>query len=611
MLYVIPFIVLLVVLILFKVREGSKKDTDKSKTTTSKKAAAKASKQNGPGASNSQNKTTPSEPDELSQANSSSTVDDKFKQSIEKLIKARTFYTAEAKINQALNQDSSQHELYLYLVDIHLAQNDEFAIKQLLNYVRSLGLDDIAEQAEEKQKNYVPEETVVEAKSVQERVEEIPAESDHSAKGNKAFDALIIDNGNDSFDELHSNINSEKEEKEDLKVFEFYTTPPVASKPVEQITEPTPAPTPVEIQQEDEFVEKIESFNFDDLKSLPNETIEATTQEEALSFTNQSLDFNLSQPAQIAVKEPEINLEDEFTFEEKTISEATPLGSETSIDLDLDIPSVATASKVEEPNSLDFNLDSPDFNFKLEDSSAPIHAVDSTVENSASNTLEFDSLNNQVQVEPLQTEPQRSSLDFEPSLDFTLDSAAVSATTHETSTVQAVVDTSSSAHDLDFSFETPATTYSADVPNALASDSVSHIEPEAISIEPSALAFTGSTLTEAASTISTDVVSTDPNSTDLETPIYNAESATVSNLTDTSTQTDEPITQTSNSNDPLALAFPHLNEVDEAALDLQLAERYIALGAFESAKVLLDRNSAQYTAEQREISENLLNKIAS
>ncbi|NHB56586.1 hypothetical protein G9F32_00850 [Acinetobacter sp. 194] len=613
MLYVIPFIVLLVVLILLKLRDRSKKDTNKSKTTTSKKAAAKASKRNGPGSSNDQNNPPASDPDALTQSKGPSSIDEKFKQSIEKLIKARTFYTAEAKINQALNQDSSQHELYLYLVDIHLAQNDDFAIKQLLNYVRSLGLDDIAELAEEKQRNYVPEEIVEEPQPVQTLVEETPAESDHSAKGNKAFDALIIDNGKDSFDELHSSFNSEPEEKDDLKVFEFYTTPPASQKPVEQVVEPEP----VEAQQdahEDVFVNKIESFDFGDSKLVLNEPTEDTTtatQVEPLSFSNQSLDFNLSQPAQIEVEEPAINLENEFSFEEKTITEATPLDSDTSIDLDVDIPNVATESKDEQSNSLDFNLDTPEFNFKLEDSNTSVNTPENDIEPSASNELEFDALNDHVQAETVQTEPQNSALAFEPSMEFTLDSAAVSATTHETSTEQALVDDSNTAQDLEFSFETPSTTYTADTPNESASDVVSHIEPEALSIEPSALAFTSSTLSDVATTesissetVSTDTTSVDPVSIEFETPVENS-------ITELAAQSEVAATQAENINDPLALAFPHLNDVDETTLDLQLAERYIALGAFESAKQLLSRNTAQYTAEQRELSENLLNKIAS
>ncbi|MCH7296474.1 FimV domain-containing protein [Acinetobacter higginsii] len=62
--------------------------------------------------------------------------------------------------------------------------------------------------------------------------------------------------------------------------------------------------------------------------------------------------------------------------------------------------------------------------------------------------------------------------------------------------------------------------------------------------------------------------------------------------------------------DPLTQSFPDLQQLDEAQLNLELAEQYIELGAYDSARELLKNNQA-FNAEQQQRSENLLNKIAS
>ena len=73
---------------------------------------------------------------------------------IENLIEQRNYFSAEAQINQALNRDNTQHELYLLLLKIHLDQKDEFAINQLIQHLHSLGLEEIARQAEQKYQAY-------------------------------------------------------------------------------------------------------------------------------------------------------------------------------------------------------------------------------------------------------------------------------------------------------------------------------------------------------------------------------------------------------------------------------------------------------------------------
>ena len=64
------------------------------------------------------------------------------------------------------------------------------------------------------------------------------------------------------------------------------------------------------------------------------------------------------------------------------------------------------------------------------------------------------------------------------------------------------------------------------------------------------------------------------------------------------------------SNDPLVQSFPELLSIDDAQLNLDLAEKYIELGVYDSARQLLN-DTQNYTSTQLEQSENLLRRIAS
>ncbi|CAB1208439.1 fimbrial protein FimV [Acinetobacter bouvetii] len=64
-------------------------------------------------------------------------------------------------------------------------------------------------------------------------------------------------------------------------------------------------------------------------------------------------------------------------------------------------------------------------------------------------------------------------------------------------------------------------------------------------------------------------------------------------------------------NDPLVQSFPELTEVDEIHLNLELAQQYIQLGAYESARELLAEQETKYTSEQKQQADQLLNQIAS
>ncbi len=71
------------------------------------------------------------------------------------------------------------------------------------------------------------------------------------------------------------------------------------------------------------------------------------------------------------------------------------------------------------------------------------------------------------------------------------------------------------------------------------------------------------------------------------------------------------VTATTSPNDPLTKSFPDLQQLDETELDLDLAAQYIELGAYDSARVLLQNDRTSLNAEQQQRAEMLLNKIAS
>ena len=110
----------------------------------------------------------------------------------------------------------------------------------------------------------------------------------------------------------------------------------------------------------------------------------------------------------------------------------------------------------------------------------------------------------------------------------------------------------------------------------------------------------------------------EPSENKLETPPAAEKIEFTFDVTETVTQTEpktafiEPVPQApATGNDPLAQSFPDLQQLDEAQLNLELAEQYIELGAYESARELLKNSQTLLNAEQQQHSEKLLNKIAS
>ena len=187
LIYVIPFVILLIVLVVLKKRQDAQ-GSDKTTAATPKAKAKKA----GSSARVAPNKTQPVQ-DAIAEKKQTTPLSDDVRSKIESLTQERNFFSAEAQINQALKKDNTQHELYLYLLDIHILQKDEFAISQLLNHLRSLELDSILEQAEAKKASFDKSQNAADEAIAFTRTSfsPEPAQEAPKAQNNADFDALM------------------------------------------------------------------------------------------------------------------------------------------------------------------------------------------------------------------------------------------------------------------------------------------------------------------------------------------------------------------------------------------------------------------------------------
>ena len=312
LIYVIPFILLLVIAIFLKKREASKEaepsnkktaapaKTSAKKTTTSKKVAQKSVpvKEVVP---------TPQH---------ATPVPVKIQTNIENLIKERNFFAAEAQINQALKRDNSLHGLYLLLLDIHLQQKDEFAVDQLLNHLRSLELDDILSQAEAKKASHAHED--IAEKSANEVATATPSSLDFTAP-------VSTPNQTASFDQLQHELTSNKTAEPEAAL-EFDTSSlnfsPAAAPVVEKAAEPEAKTEPAALD-----------FNF----SLDSTAAEAKTEAPAITAEPSASPAEEVKPL-------------DFTFD------LTPSPAETTAAPESTINEVAAV----DPPSLDFNFSTPE-----------------------------------------------------------------------------------------------------------------------------------------------------------------------------------------------------------------------------------------------------------
>ncbi len=389
LIYVIPFILLLVIAIFLKKREASKEaelsnkktatpaKTNAKKTTTSKKVAQKSVVVE----------------EVVPTPQHATPVPVKIQTNIENLIKERNFFAAEAQINQALKRDNSLHGLYLLLLDIHLQQKDEFAIDQLLNHLRSLELDDILSQAEAKKASHAHED--IAEKSANEAPTAAPSSLDFTAP-------VSTPNQTASFDQLQHELTSNKtaEPEAALKFdtsslnFSPAAEPEVKAEPAaldfnfsldstaaEAKTE-APAITAEPSASPAEEVKPLD-FTFDltpspaETTAAPETTTPESTISEAAAVEPPSLDFNFSTPESAPAVEakaepaPDFN----FTFDSTPAAETNlqpttepeiiaapsislePAATFVGTDVDLNDPLVKSFPDLSQVDEIQLNLD--------------------------------------------------------------------------------------------------------------------------------------------------------------------------------------------------------------------------------------------------------------
>jgi thioredoxin-like negative regulator of GroEL len=309
MLYVIPFIILLVVAVILKKRENSQKQEATSPKTVNKKTNKKA---NSKSSKNSREKSKAHEVEEtLLSIPQSSPVPEAVRQKIQQLIQEKQYSAAEAQVNQALKKDNTQHELYLLLLEVHIAQKDEFAITQLISHIRSLALNKILTQAETRQKEYESSRQPDAIDFPQAQTYEQPKNTpDTTAQ----FDQLTTSSSEASFDDLQKDYAPVKQEPavevEPLEFnfsFEQKTTEVDSAKPEDKISTQTNSETndlnTLEFSFDLETIPNKAEKSFETTSELSVETIKidtTTTPDIDLDFSDFSIDKDTASQSNIS-----------------------------------------------------------------------------------------------------------------------------------------------------------------------------------------------------------------------------------------------------------------------------------------------------------------------
>ncbi|EOR04523.1 hypothetical protein [Acinetobacter tandoii] len=316
LIYVIPFILLLVVAIVLKKREASKEaDTAPKKTATARnKAKTPVNKRKAP-----QKAQVVEDP--VIEKKQETPLSEELRSQIQGQIRDRNFFAAEAQINQALNKDNSQHELYLLLLDIHLEQKDEFAISQLFNHLRSLELEETLAQAEQKKAEYEKEHlSSVDTIDFQPQTLSNYAEPSTATQNASDFDALIENKvtTSNSFDLLQAETPSASPVEEKPLEFKSFNVSPEIIEPTVEATPESDAPSlkfddlvelkpqveePAQVQDKNELpvteLKDLEfSFNLDPAPTTEAvvETVTAPIAEKSEDQPEFKFSFDLEQP---------------------------------------------------------------------------------------------------------------------------------------------------------------------------------------------------------------------------------------------------------------------------------------------------------------------------
>ncbi|MDO7525856.1 hypothetical protein ACT4VL_12220 [Acinetobacter baumannii] len=344
MLYVIPFIILLVVAVILKKRENSQKQEATSPKNINRKSGKKASAKSS---KSSREKTkakvieenTPTIPQ-------SNPVPEALRHNIQQLIQEKQFSAAEAQVNQALKKDNTQHELYLLLLEIHIAQKDEFAIQQLISHIRSLGLNEIAAQAETRQKEYESSRQPDAIDFPQAQTYEEPKNTDTTAQ----FDELTTSSSEASFDDLQKDYTPVKQEPAvEIEPLEFNFSFEQTST-TENTNQPAQQPELSSTQETNELADLEFSFDLAPLHETEEKSQVVEIKAEQENSIN-ALDFNLDlNPSSSETK----SVEHAPSLDEIKLVEQAPLeaASIAPLEFSLDEPALVPAPELETQNHI-------------------------------------------------------------------------------------------------------------------------------------------------------------------------------------------------------------------------------------------------------------------
>ncbi|HGH3547344.1 TPA: hypothetical protein ACJK7A_003715 [Acinetobacter baumannii] len=345
MLYVIPFIILLVVAVILKKRENSQKQEATSPKNINRKSGKKASAKSS---KSSREKTKAKVIEENTPAiPQSNPVPEALRHNIQQLIQEKQFSAAEAQVNQALKKDNTQHELYLLLLEIHIAQKDEFAIQQLISHIRSLGLNEIAAQAETRQKEYESSRQPDAIDFPQAQTYEEPKNTDTTAQ----FDELTTSSSEASFNDLQKDYTPVKQESAvEIEPLEFNFSFEQTSA-TENTNQPAQQPELSSTQETNELADLEFSFDLAPLHETEekSQAVEVKAdQENSINALDFNLDLNPSSSETKSVQQaPSL---DEIKLIEQAPLEATSIAP---LEFSLDEPALVPAPELETQNHID------------------------------------------------------------------------------------------------------------------------------------------------------------------------------------------------------------------------------------------------------------------
>ena len=345
MLYVIPFIILLVVAVILKKRENSQKQEATSPKNINRKSGKKASAKSS---KSSREKTKAKVIEENTPAiPQSNPVPEALRHNIQQLIQEKQFSAAEAQVNQALKKDNTQHELYLLLLEIHIAQKDEFAIQQLISHIRSLGLNEIAAQAETRQKEYESSRQPDAIDFPQAQTYEEPKNTDTTAQ----FDELTTSSSEASFDDLQKDYTPVKQEPAvEIEPLEFNFSFEQTSA-TENTNQPAQQPELSSTQETNELADLEFSFDLAPLHETEEKSQAVEVKADQENSIN-ALDFHLDlNPSSSETK----SVEQAPSLDEIKLVEQTPLeaASIAPLEFSLDEPALVPAPELETQNHID------------------------------------------------------------------------------------------------------------------------------------------------------------------------------------------------------------------------------------------------------------------